>query len=109
MDKKQMTRNKICFGLGTVGRDALYTLISMYLINYLTGVVGMSDFGLVVVGVILMILGVFDAIIDPFMGILVDNTNTKFGRYKPWIFGGMIGTGILTVIMFHNFELDCHL
>ena len=103
---KQMTRNKICFGLGTIGRDALYTLISMYLINYLTGVVGFSDAGLLAVGAILMVLGVFDAVIDPFMGILVDNTNTRFGRYKPWIFGGMIGTGILTIMMFHNFELD---
>lgn len=106
MDKKQMTRNKICFGLGTVGRDALYTLISMYLINYLTGVVGMSDGGLLIVGTILMILGVFDAVIDPFMGILVDNTNTKFGRYKPWIFAGMIGTGLLTIAMFHNIRLE---
>ncbi len=103
---KQMTRNKICFGLGTIGRDALYTLISMYLINYLTGVVGFSDAGLLAVGAILMVLGVFDAVIDPFMGILVDNTNTRFGRYKPWIFGGMIGTGILAIMMFHNFELD---
>jgi len=103
---KQMTRNKICFGLGTIGRDALYTMISMYLINYLTGTVGFSDGSLLIIGGILTVLGIFDAIIDPFMGILVDNTNTKFGRYKPWILGGMIGTGILTVMMFHNIDFD---
>lgn len=103
---KQKRRNKICFGLGTVGRDALYSLVSMYLLNHLTGVVGFSDGGLLVVGVILTILGIFDAVIDPFMGTIVDNTRTKFGKYKPWIFGGMIGTGILTVLLFHNFNMD---
>ena len=103
---KQMKRNKICFGLGTVGRDALYSLISMFLINHLTGVVGFSDQGLITIGAILTILGIFDAVIDPFMGILVDNTSTKFGRYKPWIFGGMIGMGLLSICMFHNIRMD---
>ncbi|MBR2472775.1 MAG: MFS transporter [Clostridia bacterium] len=106
MDKKQMTRNKICFGLGTVGRDALYSLISMFLINHLTGVVGLSDNGLFVIGIALTILGIMDAVIDPFVGILVDNTNTKFGRYKPWIVGGMIGTAILALAMFHNIRME---
>ena len=103
---KQMKRNKICFGLGTVGRDALYSLISMFLINHLTGVVGFSDQGLITIGAILTILGIFDAVIDPFVGILVDNTSTKFGRYKPWIFGGMIGMGLLSICMFHNIRMD---
>jgi len=102
---KQMKRNKYCFGLGTVGRDALYSLVSMYLLNHLTGVVGLSDGGLFAVGIILTVLGIFDAVIDPFMGTIVDNTCTRFGRYKPWIFGGMIGTGILTVLLFHNFRM----
>lgn len=103
---KQMKRNRIFFGLGTIGRDALYSLISMYLINHLTGVVGFSDGGILFIGGILTVLGIFDAVIDPFMGILVDNTNTRFGRYKPWIFGGMIGTGLLAIMMFHNIEMD---
>ena len=46
-----MTRNKFCFGLGTVGRDALYSLVSMYLLVHLTEVVGFSNGGLAVIGV----------------------------------------------------------
>ena len=102
---KQMRRNKICFGLGTVGRDALYSLVSMYLLVHLTDVVTFSDKGLAAVGVLLTCFGVFDAIIDPFVGAIVDNTKTKWGKFKPWIFIGMIGTGVLTVLMFHNFEM----
>ena len=105
MDKR-MTMNKICFGLGTVGRDALYSLVSMYLLVHLTDVVTFSDKGLGAVGILLTCFGVFDAIIDPFVGAIVDNTKTKWGKFKPWILIGMIGTGILTVLMFHNFEMS---
>ena len=100
-----MKRNKICFGLGTVGRDALYSLVSMYLLVHLTDVVGFSDGGLAVIGVMLTIFGIFDAVIDPFVGAIVDSTKTKWGKFKPWILVGMFGTGILSVLMFHNFRM----
>ena len=103
---KQMKLNKICFGLGTVGRDALYSLVSMYLLVHLTDVVRFSDSGLAAIGIVLTCFGVFDAIIDPFVGAIVDNTKTRWGKFKPWILIGMIGTGILTVLMFHNFIMD---
>ena len=102
---KQMKRNKICFGLGTVGRDALYSLVSMYLLVHLTDVVGFSDGGLAAIGIMLTAFGIFDAVIDPFVGAIVDSTKTKWGKFKPWILIGMIGTGVLTVLMFHNFRI----
>ena len=102
---KQIKRNKICFGLGTVGRDALYSLVSMYLLVHLTDVVGFSDGGLAAIGIMLTLFGIFDAVIDPFVGAIVDSTKTKWGKFKPWILIGMIGTGILTVLMFHNFDM----
>ena len=106
MDKKQIQRNKICFGLGTVGRDALYSLVSMYLLVHLTDVVTFSDENLLIIGGLLTFFGTFDAIIDPFVGAIVDNTKTRWGKFKPWILIGMIGTGVLTVLMFHNFEMS---
>lgn len=101
---RQTKMNKICFGLGTVGRDALYSLVSMYLLVHLTDVVKFSNQGLAAIGIVLTCFGVFDAIIDPFVGAIVDNTKTRWGKFKPWIFIGMIGTGVLTVLMFHNFD-----
>ena len=102
---RQTKMNKICFGLGTVGRDALYSLVSMYLLVHLTDVVRFSNDGLFAIGIVLTCFGVFDAIIDPFVGAIVDNTKTRWGKFKPWIFIGMIGTGALTVLMFHNFDM----
>ena len=103
---RQQKINKYCFGLGTVGRDALYSLVSMYLLVHLTDVVKFSDKGLGVIGIMLTLFGTFDAIIDPFVGAIVDNTKTRWGKFKPWILIGMIGTAILTVLMFHNFEMS---
>ena len=102
---KQERRNKYCFGLGTVGRDAMYSLVSMYLMAHLTEVVGLSNFHLGIVTTLLLIFRVFDSVNDPFMGIIVDNTNTKWGKFKPWILIGMLSSGILTVLLFHNFNM----
>lgn len=100
-----MKRNKICFGLGTVGRDALYSLISMYLLVYLNDVVIFTERNSLLIGGVLTAFGIFDAVIDPFVGAIVDKTRTPWGKFKPWILVGMIGTGLLTVAMFHNFEM----
>ena len=103
---KQMKRNKYCFGLGTVGRDAVYTLISMYLIAYLTEVVGLSDAQLAIIGTIMVVCRVFDALNDPVMGTIVDNTKTKWGKFKPWIVFGTFASGILTILLFSDLGLS---
>jgi melibiose permease/lactose/raffinose/galactose permease len=104
--KNYYNRNKWCFGLGTVGRDALYTLVSMYLMAYLTEVVGLSNKNLAIVTSILFVFRVIDSINDPFVGTFVDSTNTRWGKFKPWIFGGMIAAGVFTVLLFHNFDMS---
>ncbi len=101
---KQQKLNKYCFGLGTVGRDALYTLISMFMMNHLTGVVGLDDAALAVITTIFLICRIFDSVNDPFMGVIVDNTKTKWGKFKPWILIGMLSSGVLTILLFNNFD-----
>lgn len=102
---RQMKRNRFCFGLGTLGRDALYTLISMYFITYLTETVGLADGELAVIGTLMVIFRVFDALNDPVMGTIVDNTVTRWGKFKPWIVFGAIVAGLLTILLFSDFGL----
>ncbi len=93
-------RNRYAFGLGTVGRDMLYNLVSMYFMYYLTDVLNLSDSTMWYMTAALTALRIFDAVNDPIMGVLVDNTKTRWGKFKPWIaIGGVIG-GILTVLLF---------
>ena len=98
-------RNKWTYGLGTVGRDMVYTMISMYLMFYLTDVLQLSDDVLWWVTGIILAARVFDAFNDPFMGVVVDNTHTKYGKFKPWICIGVVLVSILTVLLFTDFGL----
>ncbi len=98
--------NRWTFGLGTVGRDMVYTMISMYLMFYLTDVLQLSDDVLWWVTGIIMAARVFDAFNDPFMGVIVDNTHSKIGKFKPWICIGGVLSSILTVLLFSNFGLS---
>lgn len=78
-------RNRYAFGLGTVGRDMLYNMVSMYFMYYLTDVLNLPDSTMWYMTGALTILRIFDAVNDPIMGVLVDNTRTKWGKFKPWI------------------------
>jgi sugar (glycoside-pentoside-hexuronide) transporter len=107
MGEFEMKRNhnRYMFGLGTIGRDMLYTMVSMYLLFFLTDILNLPDSTMWLMTGAMTILRVFDAVNDPIMGVLVDNTHTRFGKFKPWIvIGGVIG-GILTVLLFCDFGL----
>jgi len=96
-------RNRYTFGIGTIGRDMLYTLISMFLIVYLTNVAGLTRAELGWVTGLLVALRVFDAVNDPVMGAVVDNTRTRWGKHKPWILLGAVTSGVATVAIFTDF------
>ncbi|NLJ89759.1 MAG: MFS transporter [Clostridiales bacterium] len=100
---KKSNRNRYMFGLGTVGRDMQYSLVSMFLMFYLTDILNLPDSTMWLMTGALLVLRTFDALNDPIMGLLVDNTHSRFGKFKPWIgIGGLIG-GILTILIFTDF------
>lgn len=93
-------KNALGFGLGTLGRDMMYGMVSMYLMFYLTDVLDLSTGALAAVTVVLVLMRIFDAVNDPFMGYVVDNTRTRWGKFKPWITIGACGWCIGTVLLF---------
>ncbi len=97
--------NKYTYGLGTVGRDMVYTMVSMYLMFYLTDVLSLETNVLWWVTAIIMGARVFDAFNDPVMGVIVDNTWTKWGKFKPWILTGVLLVSVITVLLFVDFGL----
>ena len=103
--KEKINHNRYTFGLGTIGRDMLYTMVSMYLLFFLTDILNLSDGIMWWITGALTVLRIFDAVNDPIMGYLVDNTHSRFGKFKPWIvIGGILG-GILTILLFFDFGL----
>ncbi|MGI6072851.1 MAG: glycoside-pentoside-hexuronide (GPH):cation symporter [Lachnospiraceae bacterium] len=100
--KKVKTPNRFTFGLGTFGRDMVYTLISMYLMFYLTDVLSLSTNTLWWITTIILCCRIFDALNDPFMGMIVDNTKTRYGRFKPWICVGAVLAGAVAICLFYD-------
>lgn len=96
------TRNRYAFGLGTIGRDMAFSLVSMFLIFYLSDIRQLSNATLWWVTGIILVCRIFDALNDPVMGVIVDNTRTKYGKFKPWIAFGAAASSILTVLLFTN-------
>lgn len=99
-------RNRYTFGLGTIGRDMLYSMVSMYFLFYLTDVLEIPTSALWWIVVIMIGCRIFDAFNDPVMGVIVDNTRGRFGKYKPWILIGALMSGIFTVLLFTDFHLS---
>ncbi|MBR2824471.1 MAG: MFS transporter [Clostridia bacterium] len=80
-------KQKLAYGLGAVGKDMVYALSASYVMFYYQDTLGLSA---TFVGLILMIARVFDALNDPFMGVLVAKTRTRWGRFRPWLFTGTV-------------------
>lgn len=96
----QPWRNRLSFGLGTLGRDMTAAMVSMFLMYYLTEVLDVTGSMVAAVTTILVVMRIFDAVNDPFMGVIVDNTRSRWGKFKPWITGGALLWGLTTVLMF---------
>lgn len=105
MEKNYDKRNRYCFGLGTIGRDMFYTMVSMFLMTYITEVLIVSDQTLIVLTALLTALRIFDAFNDPLMGVLVDNTRSRFGKFKPgMVIGALVGS-VCMLLMFYDMGL----
>jgi melibiose permease/lactose/raffinose/galactose permease len=99
-------RNRLTFGLGTIGRDMVYSLISMYMIYYLTDVICLPTAVLWWVSGIILMARIYDALNDPIMGFIVDNTRSRWGKFKPWIAVGAALSAVFTILLFCDFKLE---
>ncbi len=105
-DARLDRRNKWTFGIGTVGRDMVYTLVSLYLIFFLSDVMKIPAWEFLWVSSLILVARLIDAAADIGMGALVDNTRTRWGQYKPWIAGGVLASAIFTVLLFTDLGLS---
>ncbi|MCB0910709.1 MAG: MFS transporter, partial [Propionibacteriaceae bacterium] len=98
-------RNLWTFGVGTVGRDMVYTLVSLYLVFFLSDVLRPSPEAFLWATSLILVVRLFDAVTDILMGAIVDNTRTRWGHYKPWIAGGVVASAVFTVLLFTDLGL----
>lgn len=99
MQTLKFLKSKLGYGIGAIGLDLSYGMFYSYLAQYLTNVLKLKPAFLLV---LTPIARLWDGINDPMMGTIVDNTNTKMGKYRPWILRGSIMNSIVLVLLFSN-------
>lgn len=95
--QKLKLKEKIGYGFGDAASSMFWKLFSMYLMFFYTDVFGISA---VVVGTMFLVTRIWDAAFDPFVGILADRTETKWGKFRPYLLWVMIPFGIMGIITF---------
>ena len=101
--KKSIFSTALGYGIGAVGLDLSYGMFYSYLSYYLSSVLGLEE------GFLLLITPlarIWDGINDPMMGTIVDNTRTKFGKYRPWILIGAICNAVVLFLLFTSFGMS---
>ena len=95
--EKVTAREKYGYGVGCLGHDMCYALVGSFFMNYCTDQVGVSP---LFMGILFFFARIWDAINDPMMGIIVDNTKNKFGKYRTWILAGGVSNSIILIFLF---------
>lgn len=99
-EQKLRKRNMIMYPLGTVGRDMVYCLVTNYLLTYILFTKGLTTAQLGAVTAIMVAARVFDALNDPVMGNIIENTRSKWGKFKPWLVVGILLTSVVVYMVF---------
>ena len=101
MDEQRLRkRNMLMYPLGTVGRDMVYCLVTNFLLTYILFTKGLTAAQLGAVTAIMVAARVFDALNDPVMGNIIENTRTKWGKFKPWLLAGILLTSVVVYMVF---------
>lgn len=79
---KLSIKEKIGYGMGDAGCNIIFGAIMLFVNYFYTDIFGLAP---ALVGVMLLSIRVIDAITDPIMGAIADRTQTRWGRFRPWI------------------------
>lgn len=83
--------------VGAIGSNVIYALVATYLMVFYTENLGLKA---AAVGTLLLVVRAWDSVMDVMMGIVVDNTKSRWGKFRPYLLFGGILTGITAAACF---------
>lgn len=90
-------KDYLSFGLATFSNGAIVGMSQAYLFIFYIQVLGINP---IVASTMFLIAKVFDGFNDPFMGIIVDRTRTRWGKLRPYVMFGSIPFGLIIITLF---------
>ena len=100
---KLSIKEKLGYSLGDTASHFVWDLVGFWLLIYYTDVYGLSPYW---AGVIMFVGSIWDAVMDPVVGIISDRTNSRWGKFRPYLLFGAVPYAILAVLTFTVPELQ---
>lgn len=97
LNQRVILREKIAYGLGDAASSMFWKLFGMYLLYFYTDVFGLSA---AAVGTMFLITRIWDSFVDPVVGVLSDRTNTRWGKFRPYILWMALPFGVMGILTF---------
>lgn len=88
---------RLFYGLGALGKDFGVAIVFLYATFFMIDVARVPA---AFVGGLMLFARLFDAFTDPAMGLIIDNTRTRWGKFRPWILIGAVVNSIFIVALF---------
>ena len=95
--QKLSIREKIGYSLGDCAANFVFQTQLIFLMNFYTDVFGITA---AVAGTMFLVSRLWDAFNDPLMGALADRTNTRWGRFRPWVLATAVPFAVLFVLAY---------
>lgn len=94
---KVTLKEKVGYGLGDAASSMFWKLFGMYLLFFYTDIFGIEAG---IVGTMFLVTRVWDSFFDPVVGVLGDRTETRWGKFRPYLLWVAIPFGVLGVLTF---------
>lgn len=97
---------RVAYALGNLGQAAFYNALSTYFIVYVTSTLfadvekAMANRLIALITGLVVAIRIAEIFLDPLLGNLVDNTTTRFGRFRPWQLAGGVVSALLLLMVF---------
>jgi GPH family glycoside/pentoside/hexuronide:cation symporter len=91
---------KVAYGVGMLGNQMFPAALSVFMVVLVKGL----GFPPLLWGLLMFVPRLLDAVTDPIMGFITDNTRSRWGRRRPYIFVGAIVTGLCYMAMWQLYE-----
>ncbi len=100
---KLSVKEKIGYGLGDTASNLYFQMYINFLLFFYTDVFGIPA---AAAGTLFMVSRFWDAVNDPMMGVIADRTDTKWGKFRPYLLWIMFPLAVIGVLMFTTPDLS---